>query len=279
MSEELTPFESQPPAARLSADESALCHYCGAPLSAFYYFCLGCGTPYKSLDTVISAARPRQLTDEELVRIKVPQVWTLFWTYFSVVVGVGMFTWMFFREDRPDLHLFLNEIAILGTTCVFGWIYRKSLTVQFKKIGFDSHYAYIALALLPTLLALNYFYSGMLMEFAKDKHVDLLSKLREYGIRESSLIATFCVFPAVLEEIAYRGLAQHWLQTAIAPKQAILFASALFAATHLAILSFPYLLLVGILLGWTKYKTGSLYPSMLIHFLHNFVVIEFFSGG
>jgi membrane protease YdiL (CAAX protease family) len=219
------------------------------------------------------------LTNEELVRIKAPQVWTLFWSYFSVVIGVGLFTLLFFREDRPDLHLFLNEISILATTCVFGWIYRKSLIVQFKKIGFDSHYAYIALALLVPLLALNYFYSEMLMELTKDKHADLLSKLREFGIRESSLIATFCVFPAVLEEIAYRGLAQHWLQTAIAPKRAILLASTLFAATHMSLLSFPYLLLVGLLLGWAKYKTGSLYPSMLIHFLHNFVVIEFFSGG
>jgi uncharacterized protein len=279
VSHDLTPFESQSPLAQVRAEEKALCHYCGAPLSAFYYFCVGCGTPYKSLDTVISPARPRQLTDEELVRMKAPQVWTLFWSYFAVVVGVGMFTFVFFQEDRPDLHLFLNEIAILATTCVFGWMYRKSLIVQFKKIGFDSPYAYVGLGLLPALLLLNYVYHGWLIELMKDKHVDLLSKLREFGVRESSLIATFCVFPAVLEEIAYRGLAQHWLQTALPPKRAILFASALFAATHLSVLSFPYLLLVGILLGWTKYKTGSLYPSMLIHFLHNFVVIEFFFRG
>jgi membrane protease YdiL (CAAX protease family) len=54
------------------------------------------------------------------------------------------------------------------------------------------------------------------------------------------------------------------------------FASFLFAAMHFSIVSFPYLFLVGALLGWTKWKTGSLYPSMLIHFLHNFIVIETF---
>jgi membrane protease YdiL (CAAX protease family) len=45
---------------------------------------------------------------------------------------------------------------------------------------------------------------------------------------------------------------------------------------HFSIVSFPYLFALGVLLGWTKWKTGSLYPSMLIHFLHNLVVIEYF---
>jgi membrane protease YdiL (CAAX protease family) len=47
---------------------------------------------------------------------------------------------------------------------------------------------------------------------------------------------------------------------------------------HFSIISFPYLFCVGMLLGWTKLKTGSLYPSMLIHFLHNLAVIELMSS-
>src|SRR5207244_2225292 len=138
------------------------CQYCGAPLSAFYYFCLACGTPYKHLEAVLSPARPRQLTDEELVRIKTPQVATLFWTYLIVVVGVGLFGIALFREERPDLMIFLNEVAILATTCFFGWKYRKSLGVQFRNIGFDRPAAYIALAALVPLLGLNYVYHDFL---------------------------------------------------------------------------------------------------------------------
>ena len=37
--------------------------------------------------------------------------------------------------------------------------------------------------------------------------------------------------------------------------------------------SFPYLFAAGWLLGWMKWKTGSLFPSMVVHFLHNFAVI------
>ena len=75
---------------------------------------------------------------------------------------------------------------------------------------------------------------------------------------ELALVFSFCVFPAVTEEIAFRGLLQHWLQLAIKPIHAMTVASALFAAVHFSVLSFPYLLLAGMLMGWTKYKTGSL---------------------
>lgn len=251
------------------------CHYCGAALSEFYYFCLACGTPYQALDNVLTPARPRQLTDEELVRIKTPQVATLFWTYLAAILGVGIFSSLLFREDRPDLQLLLNEIAILATTCYFGWTYRKSLAVQLKNVGFNQWPAYAGLALLLPLLAINLAYHWSIWQLIKDVAENPFERLSDVGISRGTLIVTFCLLPAVLEEVAYRGLMQHWLQTAIAPWKALVVASFLFAITHLAVASTPYLFLVGMLLGWTKQKTGSLYPSMAIHFLHNLAVIEF----
>ena len=279
MSHELQPVNGPGSSAIAGQPDAEYCPYCHAPLSAFYYFCLACGTPYKPLSSVITPARPRPLSDEELVRLKTPQVATLFWTYLAVIIGVGMMTFVLFREDRPDLHLFINEVAILVTTCFFGWFYRKSLVVQLKNIGFDQSAAYVGLAALAPLLVLNYGYHAFFFHVLHVHGADTFDKLRAAGVTNGSLVVTFCLFPAVLEEIAYRGLMQHWLQTAIAPWKALAVASFLFAATHLAFLSLPYLFLVGLLLGWTKQRTGSLYPSMLIHFLHNFVVIEFFSLG
>ncbi|MCC7084601.1 MAG: CPBP family intramembrane metalloprotease [Pirellulales bacterium] len=275
MSHELTPQSSpnQPPGAL--PPEAGYCRYCQAPLSAFYYFCLACGTPYKPFDSVITPDRPRQLSNEELVRLKAPQVATVFWTYLATIIGVGVFSYVLFREERPDLQLFLNELGVLAVTCVFGWRYRQLLAVQFKRFGFDHYQAWIAIALTPPLLGLNLLYHDWIMHLARNKH-DMFQELRDIGISEGTMVLMFCVVPAILEEIAYRGLVQHWLQAALAPWRALVVASFLFAITHLSVISCPYLFLVGCLLGWAKQKTGSLYPSMLIHFVHNFVVIEYF---
>lgn len=273
---ELTPQPSSAAPPAHVPEDAGRCSYCQAPLSAFYYFCLACGTPYKPLESVITPARPRPLTGEELIQMKAPQVATLFWTYLGVVLGVGIFSNLLFREERLDLRLFLNELAILATTCAFGWVYRRSLAAQWKKIGFDHAEAWIALSLLMPMLALNFGYHHLISSALGEKEVNPLEELRKLGIGEGTLILTFCIFPAVLEEIAYRGLVQHWLQTAIAPWRAIVVAAMLFGVTHFSIVSLPYLFLVGVLLGWAKQRTGSLYPSMLIHFLHNLVVIELF---
>ena len=94
--------------------------------------------------------------------------------------------------------------------------------------------------------------------------------------RRQDAARPIAVFPAVTEEIAFRGLVQHWLHVAVAPWTAIALASALFAAMHFSIVSAPYLFLVGGVLGWARWRTGSLYPSMVAHFVHNLAVLAYF---
>jgi membrane protease YdiL (CAAX protease family) len=133
---------------------------------------------------------------------------------------------------------------------------------------------------LPVVLAVNFFWHDVVLHWlsggaAEEWTVEYLDNLRQH-MGPLTMILSFCIVPAVTEEIAFRGLMQHWLGVAIKPVYAILVAAALFAALHFSVYSFPVLFLVGILLGWTKMKTQSLYPSMVIHFLHNLAVIELF---
>jgi CAAX protease family protein len=256
------------------------CRYCGAPLSGFFYFCLGCGTPYKSIDTVVTAAAPRPLTDGELIQLKAPSVWPIFWTYLGVIVFGAVVAALAFGEDRPDLALSLETGFIFITTCVLAVMYWRSLASQLMRPGFTRPAAWAAiLMLVPTLMVnfgLTHALRWMLQGVVEADRLDPMTRLRQVGVSEAALVVMFCVFPAVTEEIAFRGLVQHWLQVAIRPWRALVLASFLFAALHFNVLLFPYLFAVGMLLGWAKWKTGSLYPSMLIHFLHNLVVIELF---
>lgn len=253
------------------------CEYCGAPLDPRFYFCSACASPYKSIEGVVTPARPTPLFEGELIRRKAPHVATVFWTYFTTVVCGAIVGYVLFQEDRPDLQLLLQSVCMLIVTCVFAVIFWPSLRVQLRQPGFLHPAAYAGLAILAPLLTINYLYTRFLMGVLDAEDLAPWGLLRDEGLSQATIVALFCVYPAVSEEIAFRGLVQHWLQAAIHPFRAIILASFLFATLHFSILSFPYLFAVGMLLGWTKWKTGSLYPSMLIHFLHNFVVIAFLS--
>lgn len=252
------------------------CSYCGAPLVPELYFCWMCAAPYKNIEMVVTPATPMPLTEGELIRRKAPYAATLFWSYFATVLFGAIFAYVLFHDDRPDLQLMLQLGAVLVTTCVFAVLFWTSLKVQLLQPGFFHYEAWIGLALLAPMLGINYAYSRFLMWLFSAHNVMPLHDLRKAGVGEAGLICMFCVWPAISEEIGFRGLLQHWLQVAISSKRAILLTAFLFATLHFSVPSFPYLFALGVLLGWTKWKTNSLYPSMLIHFLHNLVVIEFF---
>lgn len=252
------------------------CSYCGARLDPAFYFCLSCATPYKSAESVLPRPRPRRLTEGELIRLKAPEAMPLFWTFFSVVVFTALLSFLLFGHERPDLALILNAVTLTITTCVFSVRHWPSLAVQLRRFGFFHPVAWFALMLLAPLLCINYGYHSWVFETTGIDDPLLTERLKELGAGPGTLVFLYCVLPAVTEEVAFRGLLQHWLQVALSPCRALLIASALFAAMHFTTISAPYLLLVGLLLGWAKWKTGSLYPSMLIHFLHNYFVLEHF---
>jgi len=251
------------------------CAYCGARLDPLFYFCLQCATPYKDVEAVLPLARPARLTEGELIAKKAPHVAPIFWTYLAVVVATALLAFFLFGGQRLDLAILFQTGMMLATTCILASLHWPSLAVQFRRLGLLHRGAWLALGALPLCLGVNYLYSSWLTRLAGARGPLLIPSLREAGLGEPALIFLICVLPAVTEETAFRGLVQHWLQTAIRPVRALMLASALFVILHFSLLAAPYLFLLGMLLGWAKWMTGSLYPSMLIHFLHNLAVLEF----
>ncbi|MFW6132876.1 MAG: type II CAAX prenyl endopeptidase Rce1 family protein [Planctomycetota bacterium] len=250
------------------------CRYCGAPLVVGFYFCLACGTPYKPVDSVLPPSRPIRPTEGMLIERKAPRVWTLFWTYFGVVL-FGAIAAYFLFGDRPLAQIYFLNALMVALTSVWAALHWRGLLVQLKRVGLVCWETVGGLLALAGLLAVNYAYHGWLEELFGNGE-SMIDRLREAGASHAVLVVSFCVIPAIVEEIAFRGLLQHWLHTAVRPITALLLASALFALLHFSVVSSWYLFAVGMLLGALRWRTGSLYPSMLVHFLHNLVVLEMF---
>ena len=93
------------------------------------------------------------------------------------------------------------------------------------------------------------------------------------GYGWGAAVLCICVQPAVIEELAFRGIIFGALRRVLEPMEAVLVSTLMFMILHLAVASFPHLFVIGLLLGWMRMHTGSMYPGMLLHFLHNFLVV------
>lgn len=74
--------------------------------------------------------------------------------------------------------------------------------------------------------------------------------------------------PAVLEEFTFRGVLMQSLRR-FGDSFAVIVSAILFAAAHGNIIVFPLALAVGLCMGYFVMRTGSLWTSILIHFLYN----------
>lgn len=89
------------------------------------------------------------------------------------------------------------------------------------------------------------------------------------------VILAFALTPAVIEELCFRGYLFSALSRVLSPGRVIVITSLLFGLFHvltgnaLLIERFLPSTLMGLILGWIAYRTGSVVPGILVHFVHN----------
>jgi sodium transport system permease protein len=92
-------------------------------------------------------------------------------------------------------------------------------------------------------------------------------------------IILLSLVPAVCEELATRGLLLLGLRRRLGSRLAIAIATATFVALHGSILQIAPMALLGVLLGVTAVRTGSVLPGMLIHGLNNLIALLMITGN
>lgn len=88
------------------------------------------------------------------------------------------------------------------------------------------------------------------------------------------LTFTLAVIPAIVEEFCIRGVVLQPLRR-YGDKFAIVMSAAIFSILHGNMVQIPYTLVAGIYFGYLCVATGSLWPSIVLHFINNmFSVVE-----
>jgi len=78
------------------------------------------------------------------------------------------------------------------------------------------------------------------------------------------------VLPGICEEFCHRGLLLNGYKQ-LGSKKAIILVGVLFGLMHLNIQQFFYATIIGMFLTFLVYVTGSIIPSIIIHFINNFM--------
>ncbi|MBE6886167.1 MAG: CPBP family intramembrane metalloprotease, partial [Ruminococcaceae bacterium] len=81
-------------------------------------------------------------------------------------------------------------------------------------------------------------------------------------------LVSIAVFPAILEEVAFRGILMQSLRRH-GDIFALIFSSVVFGFFHLNFAQAPFAMVVGAIMGYITLKAGSLIPAILIHFCNN----------
>ena len=87
-------------------------------------------------------------------------------------------------------------------------------------------------------------------------------------------IMLFClsIGAPLCEELFFRGILERKLLEAFSPKVAIVVSALVFAVYHLNIVQGVNAFIIGLFFGWLYYRTRSLWPSILCHFIMNTLV-------
>ena len=79
----------------------------------------------------------------------------------------------------------------------------------------------------------------------------------------------------IFEELLFRGPIQTALMRKSSPRLAITITALIFAAAHLDLHGLALRAVLGIILGWIVWRTGSIFPAMLMHGLFDAVTLGF----
>ncbi len=126
---------------------------------------------------------------------------------------------------------------------------------------------WVALFSLGTIIPLSFLYEQLGIEMDENTQQIFTSLMKEpWGYVAVGILAPLA------EEIVFRGAILRTLLGIMSKKNhwvAIMISAAIFGAVHGNQAQFINALLMGLILGWMYYRTGSLVPGILLHWVNN----------
>jgi len=245
------------------------CPICRRKLRPEARFCISCG---RAIDISTDAPAPHELKQSgssfKSHWKEIKQIGCLFGLLLSSSFVLGMIG----RFVSPPWPQTIASGADALIVFVFaGFRYREILPLlDWPKLSMRSVLELVALAL-AFIILLNLYFT--LIKSAGVPIVHIASTYSNAGWHVGIMLILVSVMPAIIEELAFRGVIQSTFEHIFDKRDALLIQAALFSVLHLSPIVFPSHFLMGLCFGYMRLRTKCLYPSMALHATWNALVL------
>lgn len=169
------------------------------------------------------------------------------------VLGLGLPALLFARLHARRIRSFLRIRSVDGVLLGWALLGLVALTPVVQWLGAVNQ----SLPLPETLRALE------------QSQMQLIEKVLDGGLGVTFNLAMLAVVPAFCEEALFRGYAQRQFERGLGAWGGIVASGVLFGIYHLRFTQVLPLTALGLYLAYLVWRTGSIWPAVLVHFANN----------
>lgn len=211
--------------------------------------------------------------------------------YFTAITLVAVcFIASYFGFIQSEwLSSLLIQVLVMAAIPIlmYNLLISKNFKTTFKDLGFKKISGKSLVIVIILGFALYFLNSYIATFFSTILHLLGYEKLpiqstSSIELNSATILKEFfltAILPGICEEILHRGIMLNGAKRVTNTRFCLITSSILFGLTHLNINQFFYAAILGYLMGYVNLVTNSIYPSIIIHFLNNFLSVYFSFGS
>ena len=167
-----------------------------------------------------------------------------------------------------------NAASMTGLIMVLAGIAMTWHLIHFKYVKFNKA-SWSEVPARTILLSIPFIIAAMFICNIANEFIELPNLMENTFMGMSrnifGILAIAFMAPLVEELLFREAIEGHLLQSGKKPKTAIILSALIFGLIHVNPAQVPFAFCLGLVFGWLYYRTGSIIPGMIGHFLNNFL--------
>lgn len=249
----------------IETTETKFCLNCNAQIPINNKFCRNCGFAQNQPEVRFQSNKKQILQQIGL--------------FFAIEIIVCV-TAILIKEQTIAISLFLDLVMAITAVLFFAYNWQENkFLLKWPAFSFKKLLGLILLTILASYIV--QFIVGHLnrLIFNDDYTFYYTYAFHEYG--NYIMIISVALFPALFEELAYRGFLMQKLLNIVDEKESIYITSILFFFIHFSMISFFWMLPFALLLAYVRIKSKTIWNGVVLHFFFNLTacLVEIYNFG